>query len=260
MVNIEDLINEYNKEVSEIPFPKHVNPSNSNSIRVLGITATKNVKFKSETAIARTLGINAGDEILYTLDANGMINVKKITDHPSPNEKFISVAKIGKVENQSGLSTLQTTIPKDISMILKIKDKDRLVWIVDENNNVIIKDTTLPDTCIINGIILDISAVSHNRAINIPPNVRNLFFINAEDVIVFVIKNDNIIIKPFEDLDIDIDNLRKHELATVQSTGQIYLSKILTDFINIKDNHLLWILDKDGDVILRNTVLPNACK
>ena len=62
-----------------------------------------------------------------------------------------------------------------------------------------------------------------------------------------------------KDIDIGIDNLMKHELTMVQTTGQIYLTKILKDFINPKDNHLLWILDTDRDIILRNTVLPNTC-
>ena len=259
--NIKNLIDEYNKEVSEIlPFPKYTNPNNSGSIRVLGITPARNLKFKAETEIALALGVNAEDEILYTLDTNGIINVKKITDkmHLRPNEKFISAARIGKAETPSHLQTLQTTIPKDISRILKIKDKERLAWILDDNNNVIIKNTIFPDTCAINGEILDISFLAHNRSINIPPNIRNLLNINAEDVIVFVIKNGNIIIKPFKDIDINIDNL-KYELTMVQTTGQIYLTKILKDFINPKDNHLLWILDTDGDIILRNTVLPNTC-
>ena len=29
---------------------------------------------------------------------------------------------------------------------------------------------------------------------------------------------------------------------------------------NIKDSKILWILDKEGDIILRNIILPVTCK
>ena len=136
--DIENLIDEYNKELSEIlPIPEYVNPKNNGSIRILAISSSKMVGFKAE--IANILDVNAGNEILFILDENGRINVRKSADKlmPRPNEKFISASKISASKIHEGKADLIFRISTDIPRILKIEDKERLVWILDDKNNII---------------------------------------------------------------------------------------------------------------------------
>lgn len=249
--NIEKLIDEYNKEMSEtFPVPEHINSKNNDSAKVLALSSSKVAGFKEEIAVI--LDVNVGDELLYILDANGKINVRKSTDKLTlgPNEKFISSGRIS-VSNISGLFF---RIPKDVTRILNIKEKERIVWILDDKNNVIIKDTMLPDNCIIKGEILDISAFSY-QSIGIPEIVRDLLLVEAGDVIVYTIKNDNIIVKPFD----EIDNLTSVAMSTISGSLRANFNKTLEKLISPKGDHLLWILDMDGDIILKNIVLPNGC-
>ena len=253
--DIETLIGEYNKEMSEIlPIPEHVNPKNNDSIRILAISSSKIVGFKAE--IANILDVNVGDELLYILDDNGRINVRKSTDKLmlGPNEKFISLSKISASKIYEEKADLIFRIPRDISKILKIKDKGRLVWILDDKNNILIKNTTVSDNCTIKGEILDISALSHNT-IGIPEIVRDLLLTEAGDVIAFIINNNNIVVKPFT----DIENLSSIAMSTISRSLRANFNKTLEGFTNPKDGHLLWILDNNGEIILRNTILPNSC-
>ena len=254
-IGIEMLIEEYNKMMDEIfPVPEYVNSKNNDSIRVLALSSSKIVGFKDE--IANILAANVGDDLLFILDANGWINVRKSTDKLmlEPNEKFISVSKISASKIYEGKAYLIFRIPKDITKILNIKEKERIVWMLDNKNNVIIKDTLLSDNCIIKGEILDISAFSY-QSMGIPEIVRDLLFSEAGDVIVFAIKNDNVIVKSFA----DIENLKRIAISTISISMRASFNKTLKSFTNSKDGHLLWILDMDGDIILRNTILPNTC-
>lgn len=248
--DIEALIDEYNNEISEIlPISEHINSKINDSIRVLDISPSKIIGFKAE--IAHILNVNGGDNILYILDANGMINARKGTDKLmlGPNEKFISNSTIS-----SDKGHFVFRMPADIPKILQIKDKERLIWILDNKNNVLIKDTILSENCIIKGEILDISVFSY-RQFGIPTIVRDLLLVDAGNIIVFAIKNNNVIVKSFA----DIDNLESIGMSKISTSLRASFSKPLEKFINPKDNHLLWILDMDGDIILRNTVLPNNC-
>lgn len=244
--NIDELIEEYNKEIS---VPKK-NLENNDSIRVLAITGNRFIGFKAE--IAHILNVNIGDEILYILDANGRINVRKSPDKLilGHNEKFISLNKI----SEEGRGHFKFKVPIDILRILKIRDKERLVWILDDKNNVLIISTILPEQCTFNGILLDISSFSF-RQVSIPTSVRDLLLVDAGDIIVYSVKNDNIIVNSFT----DIDKLINVGMGMISTSLQAHLSKSIENFINPKDHHLLWILDIDGDIILRNTFLPKIC-
>lgn len=253
--DIEKLIDEYNKEMSEIlPIPEYVNPKNNDSIRILAISSSKMVGFKAE--IANILDVNVGNEILFILDENGRINVRKSADKLmlESNEKFISASKISASKIREGKTDLIFRVPKDIPRILKIEDKERLVWILDDENNILIKNTTLSDNCIIKGEILDISAIGNNT-MGIPEIVRDLLLAEAGDVIVFTFENNNIIVKSFS----DNENLSNIAMSTISCNLRAYFNKTLERFTNPKNGHILWILDNNGEIILRNTILPNSC-
>ena len=87
--------------------------------------------------------------------------------------------------------------------------------------------------------------------------MRDLIFVESGDVIVFVIKNCNVIIKPLEEMD---ELLEIVGMSKITDMEHIHLRKELLNIIYPKDSRILWILDIDGDIILRNTVLPNTCK
>jgi hypothetical protein len=252
--DIETLIDEYNKEISEtLHISECINSKIDDSIRVLAITSSKMASLNEE--VANILDVNVGDEIIYVLDDNGMINVRKSTANLTLkyNEKFISINKISATKFH-GRACFVFRISRDIPRILKIEDKERLVWILDDNNNVIIKNATLSDNCIIKGEILDISAISHN-AMGIPEIVRDLLLTTAGDVIAFCTKNNNIIVKSLS----DIENLKSIAMSTISISFRANFNKTVKSLINPIDNHLLWILDINGDIILRNTVLPDSC-
>jgi bifunctional DNA-binding transcriptional regulator/antitoxin component of YhaV-PrlF toxin-antitoxin module len=258
--DIEILIDEYNKEISEtLPIPEHVHSKDSELIRVLTISSSKMASLKTE--IANILDVNVGDEILYILDKNGMVNVRKSKDKlmPGPNEKFISVGKISATKIAAtkfyeGKAALVLTIPRDIHRILKVEDKERLAWILDDKNNIIIKDTMLSDNCTIKGEILDISATSYN-SVSIPEIVRDLLLTEAGDVIVFTTDDNNIIVKSLS----DTENLKSIAMSTISRSFRATFNKTLKSFTNPKDDHLLWILDNNGEIVLRNTFLPKTC-
>lgn len=231
----------------------------TDTIKILSITTLTSFELTTlAKIIAVILKVNIGDEILFILDKNGIINIRKSEGKLilKSTEKFLSSSKIG-----GRIGSLYLTIPKDIMNILKIQEGDNIAWILDENNNVIIKDAVLPDSCTISGIMVDTSIISY-QSTTIPINVRDLILVEVGDIVILAIKNGNLIIKGIGE---DVNDLEVIAVLRLNFNRTIHLRKEIQNIINpiiniINTNDILWILNKDGDIIMRNTVLPSICK
>ncbi len=252
MNDVDQLIDECNKVIN-LEYIVNDNYSGnstySDQLEVISFTKVGPSTSISED-VTNKLGVKAGDEILFILDNNGIINVKKFIGYPilGDDEIFISSSRIGHV----GKSTI-VSISKDLLRILK----DRyILWILDEKDNIIIRNSILSDCINKFNSVLSMSIHDTPNRIFVPLNVRDILMVDYGSIIAFILKNDEIIVKNIEDV---TDTANLLYVNKINVLGSFYIKEDVIDMANIT-NKILWLLDDFGNVVLRNNFLPNACK
>lgn len=225
------------------------------------ITADNKTTIKKE--IADILKISAKDDILFILDENRRIIIRR---YPTPlrlEEKFLSSAKVGeRIFGKERETEFRIHVSKDVIDILEV-DKDRkILWILDENGNIILRNTFLFSKCAIDILNQDTSAmiifltkISTAGLTTIPKEVLDILDIDIGDTIAFIIDK-------FGNITVNVAPLSNELLGEtkIYDAYKIYFSIEVREKlkVDIGDN-ILWIFDENGNVIIKNTILPNTC-
>ena len=220
--------------------------------RIIGIYSTRS----SIKRMADVTKINIGDNILFVLDEYGHVNVRPYSPL-MPREKYISSIKFG--------SRLVIQIPKDVMDILEIGEDEKILWILDENGNIIIKNTFLPTDCTkiilkqdIGAMAISLSHINRRGFTTIPIEISDLFDMQIGDTITLSLDtHDNIIVN----IDITTNSDRSIQTTKIYKEFHIHLDTDVRTKLKIDiEDSILWILNENGHIIIRNTILPNVCK
>lgn len=245
--------------------------SNIHNIKILAINHLSRAGISIKKDIAELLKINVGDEILFILDENDHINIRKHSSLllPKPKETYLSSAKISSTLNNK----ITVFITKDIANMLDLDEDRAILWILDENGNIIIRNTFLFPDCtnnIFNRVIhKDISAMIiemtkiYYGLTSITRRIEDIIIQSVEDKILFITDEFDNIIVTTEKLFLSSDSKYSNYLilrSVRPIKFHIELGKKLLNMLNVKDgDSILWILDENGDLIIRDTILPKSC-
>lgn len=148
------------------------------------------------------------------------------------------------------------TIPPIIREILELYIGTYILWIVDEKTNIIVKNAILPENCITKepSVLMNITYVSPLYT-RIPKNIREYLKVDPGDTVAFFYDND-ITIEKYD----EIKSSKSSKLIgiTKMYNTEIYFNKQMRSLLNIEDL-ILWILDSNGNIILKNAILPDIC-
>lgn len=168
-------------------------------------------------------------------------------------EKKDNFISYGTIRNYDKVFVM--TIPPIIRDILKSGIGDDILWIVDENTNIIIKNSILPENCITkeSSILMDITYASplHTR---IPKIVREYLKVGLGDNVAFIYDN-NVTIEKYDEKN---KPSKLIGMTKISFRTEIYLEKKIRALLDLEDL-ILWILDSNGNIILKNAILPDKC-
>jgi len=147
------------------------------------------------------------------------------------------------------------TIPHAIRDILELDIGDDILWIVDENTNIIVKNSILPKNCITRepSILMNITYASPLKT-RIPNNIKEYLKVGTGDTVAFL-HNHNITIEKYDEKD---KSSKLISTTKISSGTEIYVDKQIRTLLDLEDL-VLWILDSDGNIILKNAILPDIC-
>ncbi len=222
-------------------------------ISVCKITPHRRISIKKE--IIDLLDINIGDEILYILDENGIINIRKFKGDIilGKGEKYISSSSI--------TPWMETTITSDIRQIINADIGDNILLILDNKGNIIIRNTVILDECSINifnkditALIIGVSSFYHqNKSAAIPKEIMDILGVYEGDkVILSLDEYGNITVSK------EIGDNLLQEIILNRQYPNVYLKKKVVDIIN-PTNKILWYVDEKINIIIKNNLLPDNC-
>jgi bifunctional DNA-binding transcriptional regulator/antitoxin component of YhaV-PrlF toxin-antitoxin module len=207
------------------------------------------------TIMLDKLKLKVGDEIVFTL-INGNVYVKKYFKDMqlNPGEEYISSNTINKYR---GIS-----LSLDVIDLIDSNLGGRIIWLIDNNGNFIIRNNFLYGDCskkIINknvsSLIIGFTALYENGRTAVPKEVYEpLGIIGDAQFSIDIEDNDIIISKDF----------KKNSIITNVYYGQktgiglfIILNKQIRDILNT--DKILWIVDEYGNFIIKNNNFPLEC-
>lgn len=254
-------------------------------IKVLGLTE---VGTRGSTSIIPDIiemfKMKPDDEILWILDDKNNVIIRKSIEnvthdqygHLYPGQKRtlqetttqINALEYDEIIIARNLATLipgkkawKITIPKEIRDIISIPPADRILWILDEKGDIIIRNPILSDICSrytinkdIYSIIIYSTNIAKNSVTALPKDIRDILGINTDSLIYYNIdENDNLTITK----DSGIWPIKIY--GKLEKNTSIYLPKDIRDIIKVnKDDKILWIFD-EKNIIIRDSFLSDIC-
>lgn len=199
------------------------------------------------------------DDILYILNKNGIVNVRKFKGDVilGPGEKYLSSCTVSHHGDQFAV-----TITGDVRQVIDVDIGDDVLLIIDDNRNMIIRHAFLSNRCSIDilnknisALVIDITTLwPQKNQTSLPKNVRDILGVDEGDIITLSLdESDNIIVhqEVFKNL------LQKAKLL---KNVQFTVSKEVSNILNIiPGDKILWIIDEDGNIIMRNAILSDNC-
>lgn len=230
-------------------------------LRVLSISNISNnrtVRLKKE--IIDLLGANIGDEALFILDKNGIINIRKFRGDVilGKGEKYISSSRITG-HHTGGV----ITVTSEIRHITNADIGDQLL-ILYKNGNVILRNNVILGQCStdifnknVGALLIGLTTLVHpSNQVQIPQEIVEILGLSTRDKVVFSLDEyGNIIVSN------EIgENLLLQEptLMAKENYFSIYLIKSIRDFLSIS-HKVLWFFDEEGNVIIKNDLLHDNC-
>jgi bifunctional DNA-binding transcriptional regulator/antitoxin component of YhaV-PrlF toxin-antitoxin module len=217
--------------------------------------------------VADILSLTADDEILWIFGENRNVILRKSSGiRPSfkelkPKELFIARCIAYAVPKRK---EWRIQIPKDIREILHIPTVDRILWALDENANVIVMSSVLSNDCMknilnndISSIVIYVTPLSGLGLMTFPKEIREFLDINHGDIVKLNDTNGNITITKSP---ISSVYYSTTIAGTKKDTFSIYLGKEIRDILKVDiGDSILWIIDENKDIIIRNSFLPDIC-
>lgn len=296
------------------------------TIRIISRTKIKqNKTITLDREITDILEVNRGDEILYILNKNGIVNIRKFKGNVilGPGEKYLSSCMVSYDGDH-----FTTTITTDVRQAINVDMGDDALLIIDNDRNIIIRNAFLLNRCSIDminknisSLVIDITTFFQNKT-TLPKNTRDILEVGEGDIIILSLDDsDNIIVQSVYQLNkqlpckqlsttkvvsqinltTPVDHCPKEgsnrlkpitpaghyqlnkqlpveaghcQLKTVSQKmaknllqevkllrdAQFIISKELSDTLNIiTGDKILWIIDEDGNIIMRNAILSDNC-
>lgn len=221
------------------------------------IRGNRTISLKKE--IINLLDINIGNEILFILDKNGIINVRKFKGDVKleTGEKYISSAYV----TQPGISIV-VTITGDVRRFVNADIGDTIIWVLDNDGNIIIRNTVILDECSTNifnkgitALIIGLSTLNRQTKIAaIPKEIRDILGLNEGDKVMISLDEygNTTISKEIR------ENLLQESIVIGRQDFDIYLNNTVVDILHIVDK-ILWFFDEEGIIIIKNDLLPDNC-
>jgi bifunctional DNA-binding transcriptional regulator/antitoxin component of YhaV-PrlF toxin-antitoxin module len=232
------------------------------------ITLTKTISFSKE--IADMLKVNIGDEILYILNKNGVVIIRKFEGDVilGPGERYLSSCTVYR----KGVS-FSVYIARDIMQINNVDIGYDVIFIVDSDINIrdiniIIRNAFLSNTCSIDmlnkdisALIIDITTLQSNNQTTLPKNVRDILGVDEGDIFALSIDEfNNVIIHRGVSKNLKPTAMYCLQEAKLGARTLFTISNEVRNILNITTgDKILWIVDEDGNIIIRNTILPDSC-
>lgn len=226
-------------------------------LKVLSLSSiTINRKISIKKEIMDLLDINFGDEIWFILDNNGIVNIRKFKDDMilETEEKYISSAHL--------IQPIGAQISSDIRIAINADVGDRILWISDSKGNILIRNTVILDECSINifnkdisALIIDLTTLNYNNfTTSIPKEITDILGLyEGIKLMLSLDEYDNIIVSKEMR-----ENILEETLVSGRESHRIYFNKTVIDILDNTDK-ILWFFDEEGNVIIKNNLLPDNC-
>ncbi len=226
------------------------------------ISGSRQIAMSKE--IANILELNKGDEVLFIIK-NGIIYVRKFKDKVQldQGEEYISSSTV-TISN----GHIDIYFPSIINSIINVERDDNILWLTDNYRNIMLRNTVLLDKCSkeifnknISALIIDMTTLTRNNILTIPFEIINILGIYEGEKIILSIdtESNNFIVS------------RESGQNTVVQEAIVYcgstkynwfmqLRKDITEFFNMDfGDKFLWIFDENGNIFMRDAVLPDIC-
>jgi bifunctional DNA-binding transcriptional regulator/antitoxin component of YhaV-PrlF toxin-antitoxin module len=217
------------------------------------ISPNRTISIKKE--IMDLLDINFDDEILFVLDKNGTVNIRKFEENMTlgTGEKYISTSHIFQHRGQIYIN-LSIAITGDVRRAVNADVGDKVLWTIDNDGNIIIRNDVIIGECSTNIFNKDIGALiigltqlpHHSKTLPIPKEIKDILGMHEGDKIILSLDEySNIIVS-----------------AEAGKKAMVHYDTHLIDvLINILDNtdKILWFVDEEGNIIIKNDLLPDNC-
>ncbi len=205
------------------------------------------------------LKVETGSTLFFLADEKGNIYIK---NRYIPGEELLEKSTLRSTIRDRRIFNF--TIPRIVTHRLGLTIGDQILLILDKNNNVIIRDAFLIGICAkdvikkrrnIGARIVGLSTISPNLETTIPIEIREIFSIDDIDEInIYIDRYSNIVISTTHIEDIRIGTFK------IFQGRRIYLPRIVTGILDVKiGDEILWIIDEDENIIMRNSFLPDVC-
>lgn len=214
------------------------------------------------------LGADIGDDILFVVDKYGVVKIRKSGVMLAKGEKYIGTSRLAryikrhKYREQS--SSTSIFIADEVRQAINVDIGDDILWILDQDGNIILRNNVILGMCSfdilnkdIGALIICISTMSlDNNMLNMPKEIIDILGIYEEDKVALSLdKYGNVIISK---------NAKENLLQECSIVGDysMYLGRtillVLIEMLHAT-NKILWIFDEEGNVIIKNDLLPENC-
>jgi len=238
---------EGNKCTSEIISIAHLDPSG---------------KFLMSREVSKKLNVSVGDELLFILDKNGYINVRR---HPSPlkeGEKYLDSTTIHSPpiehmhpKHPRRKKEMRSRIPVYLAKALNLGEDRSILWIVDSRKNVIIKNTFIFLNNI-HSMIISLGTITVKEDVDIttiPNEIIDILDVNINDIIVFILDEHNNIVIKRAAIKTPQGLLGS---STIYDNYEIIINDNIGKKLNIMANRdILWAIDENGNIIIGPTCI-----
>jgi bifunctional DNA-binding transcriptional regulator/antitoxin component of YhaV-PrlF toxin-antitoxin module len=217
--------------------------------------------FLMKREVSKKLNVSSGDEIVFILDKNGNINVRKHPSTVEEGEKYLDSATISDqtVEHMyprypGRKKDVKSRIPEYIVKILNLGEDRNILWGVDSNGNIIIKDTFISLNNNIPAMVISFGNMVRYGVFTIPSEIRGILDIYINDIVVFILdENDNIMVKRATTT---VSPLLLGS-STVYANYDIIISHDdIRERLDESDKEdILWAIDANGNIIITSTCI-----
>jgi bifunctional DNA-binding transcriptional regulator/antitoxin component of YhaV-PrlF toxin-antitoxin module len=201
--------------------------------------------------ITEKLGLNVGDQILYTSDEKGNVILKG----PIIKIPFHVYVIDATTYGEKRLATLPVAVAK----MLEIENEDRLVFVLDEKGDVILKNhniilKTPIKKYVTNTIIIDSTTYGDRGMTTIPSTVSKMLEIEKGDQLIFILdEKGNVILKGPK-----INHNNIIDTTIYRENGLITITSMIASILKIeKGDQILFVLDEIRNVILKGPMIEN---
>lgn len=149
---------------------------------------------------------------------------------------------------------MKSRIPEYMIKILNLGEDRNILWCIDSNRNIIIKDTFIFLNNNIPAMVISFGNMIRYGVFTIPSEIVNILDIHINDIIVFILdENDNIMVKRATTT---ISPLLLGS-STVYAHYDIIISHddIRKRFDDSDKEDILWVIDDNGNIIISSTCI-----